>query len=144
MEFARQQPRHGILVDAERVPQAVEIALRHAQPRIDLLAAIVARIAEREEPVGADFRVAEAYAALADVHVLVLDDDARAAGAPGRVEGAQVLTAEQPLDARPAERAGHHPVERAAAAERHRSGRRSEIAHDAGEQLIALLPVAAR
>src|SRR5207245_3251791 len=92
----------------------------------------------------ADFRVAEAYAALADVHVLVLDDDARAAGAPGRVEGAQVLTAEQPFDARPAERPGHHAVELAAAAEWHRPGRRSEIADDAGEQLIAFLPVAAR
>ena len=40
--------------------------------------------------------------------------------------------------------AGHHPVELAAAAERHRAGRRSEVGDDAGQHLIAFLPVAAR
>ena len=62
MELARQQAGHRILVDAERVTQAVEIAPRDADARVDLLAAIVARIAEREQAVGADLRIAGAHA----------------------------------------------------------------------------------
>ena len=61
-----------------------------------------------------------------------------------RVEPAQILAAELAFHARPAERPGHRPVELAAAAERHGTRRRAEIGHDAGEHLIAFLPVVAR
>ena len=65
MELAGQQAGHRIVVDLERVPQAVEVAARDAEPRVDLLAAVVARIAEREEAVGANLRVAQPHDAVA-------------------------------------------------------------------------------
>src|SRR5262249_8162947 len=143
VEFARQQTRHRILVDAERMAQAVDVAPYHAQPRVHLFAAVVARIAEREQSVRPDLRIAEAHDAFADVDVAVLDHDARAAGAPWRVPRAQILAAEDAFDAGPADRAGHPALELAAPAERHRARLRAEVGDDAGEQLIAFLPVAA-
>ena len=67
----------------------------------------------------------------------------RAAVAPEGVERAQIFAGEQAFDAGAAECAGHHPLELAAPAELHRAGRRSEVGDDAGEHLIAFLPVAA-
>ena len=82
MEFARQQAGYRVLIDAERVPQAVDVAPGDANPRVHLFAVVFPRIAEREQAVGANLGAAQTNEALADVHVAVLDDDPRGAGAP--------------------------------------------------------------
>src|SRR5207244_3376466 len=75
--------------------------------------------------------------------VFVLEDHLAVAAAPPRVECAQRLAAEAALDAGIPERPEHDAVERAAAAERDRPRRRAEVGDDAGQHLIAFLPVAA-
>ena len=126
------------------MPQAVEIAPHGAEPRVHLLAAVIARIAEREASVGVDFGIAEADEPVGDVDVAVLDDDVAVAGAPDGVERAQTFAGEIALDARMAERAGHDAVEFAPPAEGDRMRGRSEVRHDPRQQLIAFLPVGAR
>ena len=59
------------------------------------------------------------------------------------VPRAHAVAAESALDARLLERAEHHAVELADAADGDRFGRRAERGHDAGEKAIALLPVGA-
>jgi hypothetical protein len=54
VEFAGELTRHRILVDLKRVAQAVQIAPRHAEPRVDLLAPVVSRVAQREPTFGAN------------------------------------------------------------------------------------------
>ena len=77
------------------------------------------------------------------VDVTVLDHDAGGTVAPKGVERTHALAGEGTLDSRTAKGAGHGAVELSPAAEEHRPLRRSEVGDDAGEQLIALLPVAA-
>src|SRR5204862_71726 len=74
----------------------------------------------------------------------LFDGEMPAPRAPERVPRAHVLAGELAFDARTPERAGHRAVECPAAADRDAAGSRPEIGEDAGEQLIALLPVAAR
>jgi len=124
-------------------PQAGEVAARHAEPRVDLLAAVVAREPEREPAVGAELRAREAHHAVLHVHVLVFHDDVGRAIPPERVPGPEVRTGEVAFDARPPEGARHHAVELAAAAKRHRAGPRPEGRQDPRHHLVALLPVAA-
>ena len=114
-----------------------------APPMIKLVAAVVARIAEREQAVGVNLRVAEADEAVGDRHVVVLDHDAGVGFPPRRVPRAHVVAAERPLDARLPERAGHDAVELAASAERDDARVRSEVVHDPDEDSIAFLPVLA-
>ena len=144
VELAAEEPVDRIVVDLKRVAQAGDIAPDNAEARVDLLAAVVARIPEREQTVGVNFRTLVPHVTAADGHIAVFDDDVAGCAAPCRIPGAQVVAAEIPLDARRPERSDHFAVEAAAAAERHGAGMRSEIVHDAGEHLIALLPVAAR
>src|SRR5262245_46807980 len=107
MKFAGEQARHGIFVDLKRMPQPVQVALRHPEPRVDLLAIIVARETEREQTVGPDFRAVEPYQAIPDVHVVVFDDDMGVAGAPQRVPRPETRAAEIAFDSGSAERTGH-------------------------------------
>ena len=65
VELAGEPARHRIVVDLERVPQAVEVAPRDPEARVDLLAAVAARVAEREASVGADLGVADPDRAVA-------------------------------------------------------------------------------
>src|SRR5438093_4848515 len=118
MELAAEQTRHRILVDPKRVTQAVEIVPDDAEARVELVAAVVARIAEREQAVGVNLRVAEADESVSDRHVAVLDHDAGVAFPPRRVPRAHVVAAERPLDARLPERARHDSVELTASVER--------------------------
>ena len=66
-ELARHPARQRVLVDLKRVAQAVEIAARDAEPRIDLVAAVVARGRERKQAVGANFRIVQPHDGVADV-----------------------------------------------------------------------------
>src|SRR5262249_18424396 len=117
--------------------------LLHPEARVDLFAAILARISEREQSLGADLRIAIANDTVADREVVVLDDDVRLPGAPIRIPGAHVLAAERAFDPRTAHGTGHVAVEFTAAAEVHCSGTRSEIGQDSSEHLVAFLPVVA-
>ena len=59
-ELARHPARQRVLVDLKRVAQAVEIAARDAEPRIDLVAAVLTRGRERKQAVGVNFRIVHA------------------------------------------------------------------------------------
>src|SRR5262249_60626078 len=59
MELTRQQTRHGVLIDAERVPQAVDVAPGDPNPRGDLFPVVFTRVPAREQPVGAHLGAAE-------------------------------------------------------------------------------------
>src|SRR5437868_2227101 len=93
------------------MPQAVDVAAHHPDARVDLLAAVVSRVAEREEPFGVNLPLIPPHDAVGDVDVPVLDDDAGGAGAPERVPRPQILAAEPTFDAWTPEGPGHHPVE---------------------------------
>ena len=54
MKLPRDQAGHRIVVDAERVAQAVDVAAGQPHPRIDLLAAIIPRVAQSESSIRAD------------------------------------------------------------------------------------------
>ena len=144
VEFAGERPGHQIVVELKGVAQALEVAPHDAEARVDLLPAIVARIPEREHAVGVNLGRVMPHHGIGHLHVRVLDDDVAVAGSPPRVPRAQILTAERAFHPRPLEAARHHAVELAASAERDGAGRGSEIGDDAGQHLIAFLPVAAR
>ena len=143
-ELARQPARDRIRVDREGMAQRVHVAPGHPEARVELLPAVAARVAEREPPVRANLRTVAPHRPAGDRHVAVLDHNPRAAVAPERVPGAHVLAVEDAFHAWAAKRAGHHSVELAASAEGHRAGLRAEVSEDAGQYLVALLPVAAR
>ena len=65
VELAGQPARHRVVVDLKRVAQAVEIAPRDAEPRVDLVAAVLTRGREREQAVGANLRVVQPHDAVA-------------------------------------------------------------------------------
>ena len=144
MELARQLTGNRILVELEGVPEAVNVSSCHTNARIDLLSAILARVPQRKKPCGVNLGSGAANDAARDVHVRVLHHDVSGAVAPVRIPGAQILAGEVAFNSRPPERAGHDAVEPAAATERDRPRRRSEIRDDAGQYPIALLPVPAR
>src|SRR5436190_18537043 len=125
------------------MPQAGKVTAHRAEARVDLLSAVVARISERELTVRADLRVAQSHETLGDRHVAVLDDEIADAGSPERIPRPQIVAAEAAFDARALERTAHDAVEFAAPAEGDRVRRRPEVRDDAGEELIALLPVGA-
>ena len=60
VKFAGQLARERVVVDAERVPQTVHVSPHHADPGVDLLPAIPARVAERKQAFGANLRVRRA------------------------------------------------------------------------------------
>ena len=64
VELAGHAARHRVVVDLKRVAQALEIAPRDAEPRVDLVAAVRPRSHERKQAVGADLRVAETHDAV--------------------------------------------------------------------------------
>ena len=144
VKLAAQQPVDRIVVDLKGMAQARHIAPHEAKPRVDLLAAIVARVAEGEEAVGMNLRPVAPHVSAADGDVAVVDRHPARRAAPGRVPGAEIVAAERPLDPRRSERPAHLAVELAPAAERDRPRPRSEIVHDPDEHLIAFLPVGAR
>ena len=144
VKLAAEPARYRIVVDLEGVAQAVDVASDHAESGVDLFAAVFARIAEREQAVGADLGSGVLDEAVGHRHVAVLDDDVRAAVAPERVPGAHVLAGEDTLDSRPPERAGHAAVELAAPRDGNGPGAGAEVGQQAGEHLVAFLPVGAR
>ena len=72
------------------------------------------------------------------------DDEMARAITPDRVPRPEVLAAEIAVDTRTTEGSGHDTVEFAAAPERDGGRFRAKVRQDAGEDLVALLPVAAR
>ncbi len=74
--------------------QAVEIAIRHTEPRVDLFTVIAARVAQRVHALGADFRLALSNQSVGDVDVAVLDDDVGGAVTPECVPRPHVFAAE--------------------------------------------------
>ena len=142
--LARHRALDRIVVELERVAQIAQRPPADADARVDLVAAVAPRVAERELAVGANLGVAGGHDRVRHEDVAVLDRDVGAAAAPDDVPRAQPLALERALDARPLERLEHHAVELAVAAHRHGAGRRAERRHDAGEHAIALLPVEAR
>src|SRR5262245_30416196 len=100
VELAAHLPGDRVVVDLERVTQAVELAPDDAEPRVDLVAAVIAWIAEREGSVGVNLRVAEADETVRDRHVVVLDDDAARGRAPLRIPGTNVGAGEITFDTR--------------------------------------------
>src|SRR5262245_44528883 len=91
--------------------EAVHVPPRHPEAGIDLLAAVAARVAEREEAVRPYLRTAAAHDAVADGEVAVFHHDVSRARSPQGVPGTQVLAAEGAFDTRAAERAGHQANE---------------------------------
>ena len=144
VELTAQSTRDRPVVEFERMAQAVEIAVAHANARVDLFAAVLPRITERVEALSANFRVALANQPVGHRHVAVLDHDLRGAVTPERVPRSQVFAAEDPFHPRPPERAGHAAVELAAAAKRDNAGPGAKVGQQAGQDLVALLPVGAR
>ena len=63
MEFAGQQARHRISSISNACRRLSRSRRDDAEARVDLLAAVVARVAEREQAVGVDLRIAEPDAA---------------------------------------------------------------------------------
>jgi len=61
-------------------------------PRVHLLAAVVAGIPREEEAVSADSE-SHLHETVGDGEIAVLDDDAAGGGAPERIEAAQILAA---------------------------------------------------
>src|SRR5687768_8237962 len=96
--------------------RAVHVPPAETHARIDLFAAVLARIARREAAFGGNLGIAHPHAAAGDGDVLVLEHDLGVAAAPQRVERAQRLAHEPALDARVPERTEHHAVERPAPA----------------------------
>jgi hypothetical protein len=131
------------VVEHERVAQVGQRPARRADARVDLLAAVLARVAEREPPVGLDERGAVGDLRVGQRHVAVLDDQVAAGAAPRDIPRAHGVAAEVTFDARLLERQRHHAIEVARAANGDPGGARAERRHDAGEHLIAFLPVGA-
>ena len=124
VEITRQRAVHRIVLEIERVEQVGQRAPLDPNARVDLLAAVAARVTEREEARHVDPRSAAGHHGLADVGVRVLDDDVALGVAPGHVERLHRPTAEAALDARPAKRAEEHAVELAGAIHLDRARRR--------------------
>src|SRR5438045_1392431 len=117
MKLSGEEACDRVVVEVERVPQALEIAPHDAEARVDLLPSVVARIAEREEPVRMDLRAGAAHDAVGYADVRVFDEQVPAAGAPQRVPRAHRPAVEIAFDPRPPECAGHRPVELAVSAD---------------------------
>ncbi len=143
MELTRQQARHRVLVDSERMPQGIHVTPHDANPRVDLLASVVARVPEREATFGAYLGVVAANRPFGYGDVVVLHHDVRLTCAPQGVEGAQIFPGEVAFDPRVPERPRHRAVELPSSAERDGLPGGPEVAQDARENFIALLPVAA-
>ena len=126
----------GVLQVGHRTPDDLDV-------RVDLLAAVAARVTERKAAGGADRRCARGDEHVLDVGVTVLDHRVAADRSPDDVESAHLLAGERPLDARPAEGIEHHAVERAVAADRDRIGARTERRQHPREDAVAVLPVGA-
>ena len=121
------RPETGQSSSSNACRRAVELPPGDTKSRVDFLAAVAPRIAEREQAFGADFRVIVAHEPVANRHVTVLDDDLRLAIAPDGVPRAEILAAEDALDLRAPDRSGHVAVELATAAKRDRAGARSKV-----------------
>ena len=134
-------PVDRIVLEVERVEQIGDRPAIDPDARVDLLAAVAARIAERELPGHVDRDASRVITAAADIRVGVLDDDVAFGVAPGDVEGAHLAAAEVTFDARTAEGAGEHAVELAGAVHLDGSCGRAERRHQPGQKAIALLPV---
>ena len=117
MKVSGEETRDRIVVELERMPQAVEIAPHDAEARVDFLPPVVARITEREQAVRMDLRGAAAHDAVGDAHISIFDEQMPATAAPQRVPRAHFPAVEVAFDARPPERACHRPVELALSAD---------------------------
>ena len=102
-------PSIGIVVELEGVAQIGERPAVDPHARVDLLAAVAPRVAERELPVGANLEsplVSDRVSMTIDVAVLDRQTSARPR-APDDVPGAHALAGERALDARLRERLEH-------------------------------------
>ena len=132
-------------MQAERGAQVGQRPTDDGYARVDLLSAVLSRVAEREASGGhADLGRSVGDERVGDVHVAVLDHEARLAAAPAHAPRAHVVAHEDAFDTWLPERLRHDAIE--LAEPRHRDGRRRrpERRHDAGEHAVALLPVRAR
>ena len=120
MEIAGQHAVDVVVLEIERLAKIRERPFADADARVDLLAAVGARIAQRELPGHVHARQVLADHRAADVGVGVFDDEVAVDVAPVHVPGAHFRSGKAALDARAAERAEHHAVELADAVDRNR------------------------
>ena len=144
VELAAEAARHRPVVELERMSQAVDIASIHAKAGVDLFAVVVARIPQREQSFGANVRVALANRRRRRPSRSCFRRRYARRRRPRGVPRAHVLAGEQALDSRPPERSGRPPSNSPRPPKVTGSGARPEIGQDAGQHLVAFLPVAAR
>ena len=142
-ELARQAAIHRVIVEQEGVAQVGDRTIGEPDSRVDLFAPVLARISQREAPLGLDYGRAAADRGVLDGDVAVLDDDVGRPIAPDDVPGAHALAAEMALHPWRAERLRHHAVELTPPPDIDSAGVGAERVHDAREQAVALEPVGA-
>ena len=139
----RQRAIHRPVAQPERRAELVERPAPDGDPAVHFLFARL--VAKRVPAVGPNRRAGRLRdEAVLDVHEAVFDDDLTLGAAPDDAPRAHIVGGELAGDARGLELLRQLPVERAAAADLDRAGRRIELRHDAGEEPIACLPVVAR
>ena len=144
MEIAAQSSRDRPVVELKCVTKLGEVGAGDAKPCVDFFAGVGPWIAERKHSVGTDLGAARSDGRVSNRDIAVFDDEMARAITPDRVPRPEVLAAEIAVDTRTTEGSGHDTVEFAAAPERDGGRFRAKVRQDAGEDLVALLPVAAR